>query len=325
MPLPLLKAIAIDFDVVIKSSVQDGRRIIEFECSNEAVDLEGDCIVQKALMDSKDSFLKSGHLDLEHYSEIGDRLDPPIPNPASYIIGKPLQVLDLGGGRTGIIGEITRSADGSFRPELYQYDAIWDAINRRPPVEYRASIYGFPIPEEVIDCSQNTCSHGATRYLVKGIDWRSTALCRRPMNDKIRGFVRVVSQKAFTDAISRSTPFWPDGSDIFGANSAEPMLASMVGGLPGSVGGSAIQANDDPQAHTPTAPMNCPASIDEMWGEYQRHILRDCPAYDMSVGNTLGFFRDHYMQCRGLPFDKADILAHALMYVVKREQARKRR
>ena len=324
MPLPLLKAIAIDFDVVIKSSVQDGRRIIEFECSNEAIDLEGDCIVQKALMDSKDSFLKSGHLDLEHYSEIGDRLDPPIPNPASYIIGKPLQVLDLGGGRTGIIGEITRSADGSFRPELYQYDAIWDAINRRPPVEYRASIYGYPIPEEVIDCSQNTCSHGATRYLVKGLDWRSTALCRRPMNDKIKGYVRVVSQKSFTDTIVKATPFWPDGTDIFGADSAEPLLASMVGGLPGSVGGSAIQANDT-QTPTPIAPMNCPASIDEMWGEYQRHILRDCPAYDMSIGNTLGFFRDHYMQCRGLPFDKADILAHALSYLVKRERARKRR
>lgn len=321
MTLPIMKAIAIDFDVVIKSSVQDGRRIIEFECSNEAVDLEGDCIVQKALMDSKDSFLKSGHLDLEHYSEIGDRLDPPIPNPASYIIGKPLQVLDLGGGRTGIIGEITRSADGSFHPELYQYDAIWDAINRRPPVEYRASIYGYPIPEAVTDCTQSSCTHGATRYLVKGIDWRSTALCRRPMNDKIRGYVRVVSQKSFTDAISRSTPFWSDSTDIFGADSAEPMLASMVGGLPGSVGGSAIQAND---AQAPAQqPMNCPASIDEMWGEYQRHIIRDCPAYDMSIGNTLGFLRDHYMQCRGLPFDKADILAHAMLYLIKRERARK--
>ena len=68
MTLPLMKSIAIDFDVVIKSSVQDGRRIIEFECSNSECDLEGDVILQKALMDSKDSFLRSGHLDLEHYS-----------------------------------------------------------------------------------------------------------------------------------------------------------------------------------------------------------------------------------------------------------------
>ena len=322
MSLPLMKAIAIDFDVVIKAHVQNDKRIIEFECSNSERDLEGDVILQSALMKSKDSFLKSGHLDLEHYSEIGARLDPPIPNPASYIIGRPLAVNDLGGGRTGIIGEIAKSADGSFRPDTFMYDAIWDAINRTPPVEYRASIYGYPIPEEVIDCSQNTCSHGATRYLVKGIDWRSTALCRNPMNDKIKGYVRVVSQKAFVTALSKANSFWPDSSDIFGADSAEPLLASMVGGLPGSVGGSAIQANDT-QPPTPTAPMNCPASIDEMWGEYQRHILRDCPAYDMSIGNTLGFFRDHYMQCRGLPFDKADILAHALSYLIKRERARK--
>ena len=323
MPLPLMKAVIIEIPMLIKASTQDGRRIVELEASNESVDLEGDKIAQSALMKSRDSFLRSGHLDIEHYSEIGDRLDPPIPNPASYIVGRPIDVVDLGNGRTGVVGEIAKSADGSYRPDLYKYDMLWESLNRNPPVKWLASIYGYPIPEEVIDCSATTCNNGATRYYVAGIDWRSLAFCKNPMNNHIVGSARVVTQKAFTDAISRSNQFWSDSTDIFGANSAEPMLASMVGGLPGSVGGSAIQAND---AQAPAQqPMNCPASIDEMWGEYQRHILRDCPAYDMSVGNTLGFFRDHYMQCRGLPFDKADILAHALMYVVKREQARKRR
>ena len=329
MNLPLMKAIAIDFDVVIKANVQNDKRIIELEASNEFCDLEGDSIVQSALMNSSAYFLQNGHIDLEHYSEIGDRLDPPIPNPASYIVGKPLQVLDLGGGRTGVVGEIAQSKDGSFRPDVFMYDAIWDALNRTPPVPYRASIYGFPISDKVIDCSTSSCSHGATRFEVHGITWKSLALCRNPMNDKIKGYVKVVTRKALGEFI-KSNGFWPDSTDIFGADSAEPMLASMVGGLPGSVGGSAIQANDsltqnDGTVHesaNPVAP-NCPASIDEMWGEYQRHILRDCPAYDMSVGNTLSFFRDHYMQCRGLPFNKADILAHALMYVVKRERARK--
>lgn len=322
MPLPLMKAVIIEIPMLIKASVSDGRRIVELEASNEGVDLEGDKIAQSALMKSRDSFLRSGHLDIEHYSEIGDRLDPPIPNPASYIVGRPIDVVDLGNGRTGVVGEIAKSADGSYRPDLYKYDMLWESLNRNPPVKWLASIYGYPIPEEVIDCSATTCNNGAKRYYVTGIDWRSLAFCKNPMNNHIVGAARVVSQKSFTDTIVKATPFWPDGTDIFGADSAEPLLASMVGGLPGSVGGSAIQANDT-QTPTPTAPMNCPASIDEMWGEYQRHILRDCPAYDMSIGNTLGFFRDHYMQCRGLPFDKADILAHALMYVVKRERARK--
>ena len=324
MPLPLMKAVIIEIPMLIKASVSDGRRIVELEASNEGVDLEGDKIAQSALMKSRDSFLRSGHLDIEHYSEIGDRLDPPIPNPASYIVGRPIDVVDLGNGRTGVVGEIAKSADGSYRPDLYKYDMLWESLNRNPPVKWLASIYGYPIPEEVIDCSATTCNNGAKRYYVTGIDWRSLAFCKNPMNNHIVGAARVVSQKSFTDTIVKATPFWPDGTDIFGADSAEPLLASMVGGLPGSVGGSAIQANDT-QTPTPTAPMNCPASIDEMWGEYQRHILRDCPAYDVSIGNTLGFFRDHYMQCRGLTFDKADILAHALMYVVKREQARKRR
>ena len=324
MPLPLMKAIIIEIPMLIKASTQDGRRIVELEASVEKCDLEGDVILQSALMNSRDSFLRSGHLDIEHYSEIGDRLDPPIPNPSSYIVGRPIDLLDLGNGRTGVVGEIAKSNDGSFRPDLRQYDMLWESLNRTPPVKWLASVYGYPIPEEVVDCTSSTCTHGATRYLVRGLDLRSLAFCKNPMNNHIVGAARVVSQKSFVTALSKANSFWPDSSDIFGADSAEPLLASMVGGLPGSVGGSAIQANDT-QTTTPTAPMNCPASIDEMWGEYQRHILRDCPAYDMSIGNTLGFFRDHYMQCRGLPFDKADILAHALMYVVKREQARKRR
>ena len=321
MPLPLMKAVIIEIPMLIKASVSDGRRIVELEASNEGVDLEGDRILQSALMGSKESFIKSGHLDIEHYSEIGDRLDPPIPNPASYIVGRPLDVVDLGNGRTGVVGEIAKSADGSYRPDLFMYDMLWESLNRVPPVKWLASIYGYPVPEAVVDCSQNTCSHGTTRYEVHKLDWRSLAFCKNPMNNHIVGAARVISQKSFTDAISRSNGFWPDGTDIFGADSAEPMLASMVGGLPGSVGGSAIQAND---AQAPAQqPMNCPASIDEMWGEYQRHILRDCPAYDMSIGNTLGFFRDHYIQCRGLPFAKADILAHAMLYLIKRERARK--
>ncbi len=329
MPLPIMKAVIIELPMLIKASTQDGRRIVELEASNEGVDLEGDKIAQSALMKSRESFLRSGHLDIEHYSEIGDRLDPPIPNPASYIVGRPIDVVDLGNGRTGVVGEIAKSADGSYRPDLYKYDMLWESLNRVPPVKWLASIYGYPIPEEVIDCSTTTCNNGAKRYYVTGIDWRSLAFCKNPMNNHIVGAARVVSRKSFTDAISRSNGFWSDSTDIFGADSAEPMLASMVGGLAGSVGGSAIQANDSLTQNegivheSAQQPMQCPASIDEMWGEYQRHILRDCPAYDMTIGNTLGFFRDHYMQCRGLPFDKADILAHALMYMIKRERARK--
>ena len=330
MPLPLMKAVIIELPMLIKASTQDGRRIVELEASVEKCDLEGDVILQSALMKSRDSFLRSGHLDIEHYSEIGDRLDPPIPNPASYIVGRPIDVVDLGNGRTGVVGEIAKSADGSYRPDLFMYDMLWESLNRVPPVKWLASVYGYPIPEEVVDCTQSSCTHGATRYLVKGLDLRSLAFCKNPMNNHIVGAARVVSQKSFVQAMSKANGFFPDGTDIFGADSAEPLLASMVGGLPGSVGGSAIQANDSltqnggtvhESAQQPQG--NCPASIDEMWGEYQRHILRDCPAYDMSIGNTLGFLRDHYMQCRGLPFDKADILAHAMLYLIKRERARK--
>ncbi len=309
--------IMFDLPCIIKATTDTtGKRIVELEASNEQVDLEGDVILQKALLDSAASFIKHGHLDIDHISEIGDTLSPPITNKLSYIVGVPLEVTDLGNGRTGVKGLITESKDGISDPVNNKYDELWESLNRKPPVAWRASIFGYPILSELVDCSENTCSHGATRYLVKGIDWRSLAFTRTPMNNKITGFARVVTGKSFAK-IMKAGGLWPQEADIF-EDGDEPLLSSMVGGTNGvaGIGGSAIANSDDNIPATPVTP-NCPANTDEMWGEYIRHISISCPCGDYLIPeNSIGYFREHYMVCRGLPFDKSDILAHALAYLV---------
>ncbi len=194
---PAEEAIAILLPVLVKARVPDasGRRIVEVEASNESVDADGDVILQRALIDAAADFVKSGHLDLDHLSEFGDRLG--LPDPAGFIIGRPTEVKDLGGGRTGVVGEIRRSLDGRHDPKRNRYDAFWDSLQSDPPVLWQASVYGFPKAGMVRDCSDGSCPDtGARRYLVEGFEWRSLAFTRQPKNQAITGFARIVTAKS---------------------------------------------------------------------------------------------------------------------------------
>lgn len=203
------QSIIIDFPVFVKSEVNEGKRIIILESSNEHVDGEGDVILQKALMDSASSFIQNGHLDIDHLSEIGRSMG--IRNPSQYIVGVPLEVFDMGEKRTGVKGELFRNPDGTFDPDKYQYDMVWDSLQHEPPVRWRASIYGFPKSGMVKDCSKEACgTSGATRYLVEGLDWRSLALTKSPMNDHIKHEAKIVTAKAYAEAFLKQGDEWED-------------------------------------------------------------------------------------------------------------------
>ncbi len=203
------KSVIIDFPVLIKSELHNEKRIITLESSNESVDGEGDVILQKALMDSSETFIKNGHLDIDHLSEIGRSMG--ITNPSQYIVGVPLEVFDMGEQRTGVKGELFRNPDGTFDPDKYQYDMVWHSLQLEPPVRWRASIYGFPKSGMVKDCSKETCgTTGATRYLVEGLDWRSLALTKNPMNDQIKHEAKIVTAKAYAEAFLKQGDEWED-------------------------------------------------------------------------------------------------------------------
>jgi hypothetical protein len=197
------EAVVISFPALIKGSIYKGKRIIEFEASNETSDQEGDVILQSALLDAAPAFIEKGHIDIDHYSELGK--NPAfhylgITNPDDWIIGTPLEVKDLGKGCTGVKAEIFQQANGKYDPEHYKYDAFWKSLQSKPVVKYYASVYGFP----GADTEEKACAIGAsgkevcaTRYLVKSFDWRSTAVTRNPINDSIKSTVRIITAKAF--------------------------------------------------------------------------------------------------------------------------------
>lgn len=198
-------AIVACLPVVIKAYEQNasGRRIVEVEASNEQVDADGDIVLQSALLNSAPSFIATGHLDIDHKSEFGERLG--IKDPSSYIVGRPLDVRKGENGRTMVEGEISRSIDGREDPIRNRYDEFWASLRRDPPVYWFASIYGWPTDLE--DCSKGACvATGASRFIIKGIDWRSLAFTRMPKNNSLLHPTRIVTAKAYLAELAMALP-----------------------------------------------------------------------------------------------------------------------
>lgn len=197
------ESIILDLPVVIKaSSSESGERRVSVEASNEELDKENDMILQKALLDSSDYFIKNGHFDLDHISELGHRMG--IPNPDRYVIGYPTTVKDLGEKRTGVEGTIFKNKDGSVDPSKFVYDAFWCSLQTDPPARWKASIFGRATE---IDAS----GEKAPRHLVKAIRWSSLAFTKKPVNDAIKGEARIITAKAFVDMVKSGgmVPFGP--------------------------------------------------------------------------------------------------------------------
>jgi hypothetical protein len=280
------EAICIDIPVLIKAYSEGDRRLVEVEASNEAEDSEGDIIKQVALLDSAPSFIATGHLDIDHYSEIGERLG--IANPADYIVGVPIEVKDFGKGRTGVRGELHKAG----RPKA---DELWSSLKADPPVRWRASIYGFPKAGMVEDCrvSKGGESGSARRFIVKGLHWRSLAFTRNPINDSITGAAHVVTAKS--------------------------MIAIMKARLPGALKSGNI--GDLP------IPASCPDYIlaprnrEELMGHFYYSMKTGRSPYaNPEMGYSVANFQNHFQFMCGCPPENADILANALMNLLKREK-----
>jgi hypothetical protein len=316
--LDLSRAVIIDLPTVIKAiPATDGRRLVEVQASCEACDLEGDVILQSALVDSAASFCASGHLDLEHFSEIGHRIG--IRDPSSFIVGRPVEVKDIGQGRTSVIGEIFRSRDG-HNPAKNRFDAFWDTLTSSPPIQWLSSVYGFPRSDAVADCRSEVCPSGATRFEIKAMDWRSLAFTRTPVNNALTGHAHIITAKARIAELLLAKNFnestgMPAG--VFSAMALSdddltlPPETSPPVTSPPSAPGTPPQI--PPSYGTPAAPtLHAPRTIADALGQYHHHMRRDC----LHCGGlrTIAGFRQHFVACCGMDGDAADLHAHALMY-----------
>lgn len=192
LPISLIKA----------RTDSEGRRLVEICASTETVDLQGDCILQKALLDSAGSFVANGHIDIDHKSELYEEFG--ITNPEAWIVGKPLEVWDGGDGQTMVLCQMRKSE--THDPDAHSWDAVWDSLQTEPPVAWRASVYGFLDPAQTTDCRVGGCSWDRaepppTRFLVAKFDWKSLAFTRNPVNTGIHKYARVVSAKSWVGAV----------------------------------------------------------------------------------------------------------------------------
>ena len=197
------KAIVMRVPMIAKARpmTADGRRVVEVAASSETVDYDGDLVIQKALIDAAPGFLASGHLDLDHKSEFGERMG--ISDPASYIVGRPLDVNVLPGGHTSVVGEISKSRDGVVDPARNRYDELWLSLQAVPEVKWYSSIYGYPTALD--DCSDGRCSiPGVTRFVIKALDWRSLAFTRTPKNEGLVGAARIITAKAYMVELAKA-------------------------------------------------------------------------------------------------------------------------
>jgi len=312
------KAITVSVPVVIKAVLEKGRRIVTVEASNESVDSEGDVILQKALLGSAKSFCDSGHLDIDHLSEIGHRIG--IKNPEWYIVGRPLEAYDGGDGRTFVKGEIRQSDDGSFDP-MRPYDMLWDGLTSTPPVVWYASIYGYPHEDQTIDCKTGQCKgeSEASRYLIKGIDWTSLAFTRRPVNQALKGRATIVTAKALIKSIQDEYSCWV-GGHIYEPTIKSPPTSSII------PNGTDPEEMDD-RDKAPVMRENREKGPEKKTsygipGEFgaigMSHIMDGMNCMKCSgmlkAYPSLGAWRNHLIKCCGMPEGMADIGAHAAMY-----------
>lgn len=203
MDLDLNRAIVMRIPTLIKARPPErgGRRIVEVEASTEEIDADGDCVLQKALLNASSEFVAGGHLDIDHYSEIGYQIG--IANPMAYVVGSPLEVIALAGGRTSVIGEIRKSPDGITDIRRHQFDMFWDSIQRDPPVQWFSSIFGYPTDWE--DCESGICiGTDATRYVIKALNWSSLAFTRTPKNTALKGSARIVMAKSLIADLAKA-------------------------------------------------------------------------------------------------------------------------
>lgn len=323
-------ALIIDLPILVKSMGEDsfGRRMIAVEASSEAVDGEGDVIEQAALLNAAESFIKNGHLDWNHYSELHARLGLK-GSPSDWIIGNPREVVDLGDGRTGVVAELRRSIDGSFDPSTRLYDAIWrDLTQASPIVKYRASIYGFPLAGMIEDCRKATCSSAATRFHIKGLDWKSLALTTNPVNDSLTGFARVVTAKSFIELIKAQSgspgypPGWPNQAAPATEQSQADFKPQSCGPTPAA--SSAPMPKTEPEPSPASAPsvfaLSAPRNLSDAVGQYHHHMKKSC-AHTAGINSTMGF-KNHFELCCGMDSDMADLYGHALMHHLLLEKRR---
>lgn len=152
-----------------------GRRYVFFEASNEDVDHQNEVVLQKALEQSSEYYLRHGNVDLSHYTLLGPKAG--IQNFLEYEIGKPVAVR-VDGKHTFVKAELYQGDS----PMARNANMVWDSLTKQvPPMRWYPSV-GGQVLHKSVQFDPVTKSRVA---VVERVRWNNTALDRCPVNKTV--------------------------------------------------------------------------------------------------------------------------------------------
>lgn len=163
-------------DLLKATPAEEGaERIVYMEASNEDRDHQGEVVLQKALSDSADYYLRHGNIDLSHYTLLGPKSG--IPNYLEFEIGKPIAV-NVVGDRTMVKAQLYRGDSAMAR----NANMVWDSLTRQsPPARWYPSVGGSVLAKS-IQIDPATQERVA---VISSVRWNNIALDRQPVNKTV--------------------------------------------------------------------------------------------------------------------------------------------
>ena len=165
-------------------------RILYLEASNEDIDRQNEIVLQKALSDSADYYLRHGNIDISHFSLIGPKAG--VPDYMAYEIGKPVAV-KVDGTRTFVKAELYQGES----PMAKNANIVWESLTKQtPPARWYASVGGSVLSKAI-----KTDENGNRIAVVDKVRWNNTALDRCPVNKTV-GEVSTVPIGVFAKSLN---------------------------------------------------------------------------------------------------------------------------
>jgi hypothetical protein len=151
---------------------EDGERFLYIEASTETPDRQGEVILQKALVDSQDFYLRHGNIDLQHFTMLGPKQG--ISNYMEFEIGKPTAV-KIDGPRTFVKAHLY-SGDSAMARHA---DMVWDSLTKQSPAARWYPSVGGSVLSKSIRIDPTTKERVA---VVDKVRWSNIGLTRTPVN-----------------------------------------------------------------------------------------------------------------------------------------------
>lgn len=185
-------------DVLLKAEEENGKRILYMEASNQSRDDQNETILQKALQDSVDYFMRRGVISWDHLHKL--KGDP------SYIIGEPLDVRFTEDGRTLV------------KSELYSKNQIANGVWEN--AQSRARRLGSSVGGGILKKSDQG-------YITRVI-WDEVALSHKPVNSGTYETVSVIPYQEFMKALMAGAGVNPENFSGGRALTRESLQGSVV-------------------------------------------------------------------------------------------------